>query len=392
MSENTLFNQANSLSEEGKFELAHEIYLSIIDSTTEKHVVYNNIAINAKKWGNKSLALEYVQKAVDYKEDYVSGNMCLFETSAYFDDYSKLPYQEFSFGDDVLFHPDFKISKEKRLDFFEHFTNLALRTRFKVEDSFNVESYETILGKVQDKRINVISSQGLGDVIQCSQYILRLLSYNPRQIIVSVRPELIRVLWELTYIDKRIKIIDYRAFEEDYDYFIPIFSLMKIFKDTNSPKARWLGVEERDSFFARSILKKELKNLSNGRIGIVWRGNPNHSNDKNRSLTLKKLLKLLPNLENKSLVSLQFDVTSTEKEILKEHNIVDLSPYIKDLYDMSCFMVHLDLFVSVDSAPIHLAGATGVNSLCLIPKGHEDWRWGFEGNHKNYSSVKIIRF
>lgn len=385
---NQSLNQALEYSTSNKFSEAIQIYKDLLNKTSEPHKMYFNIALNYLRLQDKEQSLKAIKEALKIKPNYVEANILMFEVLAYFGDYREaFKYQEWSFGDDVLKHPSLEFSKKKRLDYHDVFVKQALHNRqnipFEVTDTVSKES---ILAKVKDKVIYVMPSQGLGDIIQCSYYINKLLEYLPKKIIVAVRPELTRLLYEL---NDNIEVINYHPLEKDYDYFLPIFSLMKLLNGTDEPKDAWLHISKKDLKFFGNIINTKYQTGS--KIGIVWRGNPKHSNDFYRSLSLNQMLQQLGS-SDKTLYSLQFDVTEEEKQILKENNIIDLSTYIRDLYDIGAFIKNLDLFVSIDSAPIHVAGALGVKSLCLIPKYREDWRWGFEGDYKHYKSVKLIRF
>lgn len=54
-------------------------------------------------------------------------------------------------------------------------------------------------------------------------------------------------------------------------------------------------------------------------------------------------------------------------------------------------MVEMDLIISVDSAPAHLAGALGIPCWVLLLE-HADWRWLLNTEKSPwYQSVQVIR-
>jgi ADP-heptose:LPS heptosyltransferase len=54
-------------------------------------------------------------------------------------------------------------------------------------------------------------------------------------------------------------------------------------------------------------------------------------------------------------------------------------------------MMQLDLIISVDSMPIHLAGALGRPAWVLLQQ-HADWRWQDERNDSPwYPTVRVYR-
>jgi hypothetical protein len=109
------------------------------------------------------------------------------------------------------------------------------------------------------------------------------------------------------------------------------------------------------------------------RVGIAWSGNPKHGNDTNRSIQLKELLPLLSlGIE---VVSLQKDVREADREVLKANTgIRDFGNELKDFADTAALISLLDLVITVDTAPAHLAGALGKPVWILLPFS-ADWRW-----------------
>jgi len=109
------------------------------------------------------------------------------------------------------------------------------------------------------------------------------------------------------------------------------------------------------------------------RIGLVWSGNPNHGNDRNRSIALEALLPLLD--VSAQFISLQKDVRPSDRAILHErHDILDLGRELESFADTASLIQNLDLVISVDTSVAHLAGALGKPVWILLPYV-PDWRW-----------------
>lgn len=92
-----------------------------------------------------------------------------------------------------------------------------------------------------------------------------------------------------------------------------------------------------------------------GRIGVVPAGNPKNARDPHRSIRgpAADALRALP-------------------------GAVDLDPAAtgaRDLQDTAEIVAGLDLVVSVDTGPAHLAGALGKPVWLLLPDVGQDWRW-----------------
>ncbi len=128
------------------------------------------------------------------------------------------------------------------------------------------------------------------------------------------------------------------------------------------------------------------------RVGLVWAGNPKHDNDAHRSLSLRELAPLFaaPNIE---WISLQLGEKARELAAAPFKNKVrDAAPELTDLARTVEIMSSLDLLISVDTAPAHLAGAIGLPVWTLLPAFNSDWRWGQKGTESFwYPSMRLFR-
>jgi len=124
-------------------------------------------------------------------------------------------------------------------------------------------------------------------------------------------------------------------------------------------------------------------------VGICWAGDPNHDNDRWRSANLEAFLRLAE-VPNVRLFSLQVGERKNDLDTLGTHGTIkDLSPYIRDVNDTAALIhQHLDVVVSVDSAPAHIAGSVGKKTFLLHGARSVDWRWGLgEGNTAWYPNT-----
>ena len=93
------------------------------------------------------------------------------------------------------------------------------------------------------------------------------------------------------------------------------------------------------------------------RIGIAWQGNPKHRWDRHRSFSLEyfQALALLPGVQ---FYSLQKGVAAEDlAHFSRRHGLIDLSGRLDDFTDTAAVMRNLDLVITCDSAPAHLAGS-----------------------------------
>lgn len=124
------------------------------------------------------------------------------------------------------------------------------------------------------------------------------------------------------------------------------------------------------------------------KIGIAWRGSPDHARDAIRSPGLAPFGVLAA--PDVALISLQKDNAADDLARYGD-GIIDWTAEITDFADTAGLMMHLDVVVSCDSAPLHLAGALSVPSVAVLPHVAE-WRWGGEGDTTPwYPSMTLAR-
>lgn len=122
------------------------------------------------------------------------------------------------------------------------------------------------------------------------------------------------------------------------------------------------------------------------KVGLVWTGSQRLTTaEKKRSLTYDDLKPLLA-LPNITFYSLQRDTPP-----LPDARVINLAPQLHDWAATAGVMRQLDLMISIDTAPIHLAGAWGVPALLPLPH-HSCWRWGLGTDASPwYPSVRLLR-
>ncbi|WP_250474136.1 glycosyl transferase family 8 [Caballeronia sp. GAFFF1] len=119
--------------------------------------------------------------------------------------------------------------------------------------------------------------------------------------------------------------------------------------------------------------RQRLDALPRPLVALVWAGRPTHANDANRSLRLDQLAPLaLPGI---TFVSLQKGAAASQAAHAPTGmSLTALGDEIRDFEDTAAILSIVDLLVSVDSSPVHLAGALGCPCWVLLPFV-PDWRW-----------------
>jgi Flp pilus assembly protein TadD len=117
------------------------------------------------------------------------------------------------------------------------------------------------------------------------------------------------------------------------------------------------------------------------KIGLVWKGNPDHKNDANRSLPHLSTLAPLWKVPGISFISLQKGQGEDQgRQPPPGQPLLHLGDDITDFADTAAIIAQLDLLITVDSAAAHVAGALGKPVWVLLPGVGTDWRWLLDRN------------
>jgi ADP-heptose:LPS heptosyltransferase len=127
------------------------------------------------------------------------------------------------------------------------------------------------------------------------------------------------------------------------------------------------------------------------KVGIAWQGNPDHPKDRYRSIPLR-FFAALAKVAGVSLISLQTGPGREQLDSLaKPFPLVDLGQRLGDFYATAALVRNLDLVITCDSAPAHLAGALGVPTWVALA-ATPDWRWLLARSDSPwYPSMRLFR-
>ncbi|MFM0732327.1 hypothetical protein PQQ52_17715 [Paraburkholderia sediminicola] len=126
-------------------------------------------------------------------------------------------------------------------------------------------------------------------------------------------------------------------------------------------------------------------------IGLVWSGSPTHRRDAKRSIPLAALdpVLALPGVVFHPLTPGR----SADVAALMAHGyrIHDLTGYYESGFDdVAAHLTALDALLTIDSAPLHLAGALGRPVLAMLDHVSH-WSWGNEEAQPWYDSLELFR-
>jgi hypothetical protein len=238
---------------------------------------------------------------------------------------------------------------------------------------------------LSDGTLLLCAEQGLGDTIQFVRY-APLLRARVGRLVLACPPPLAPLLRNAPGLDD---VISFGAKLPRVDAYLPLLSVMqRLGTDLGDVPATTPYLT------ADAAPRPALAALLDGggpRIGLVWRGNPNHPNDRRRSLPLA-LLRPVLEVAGPRFFSLQLGAPPGElADPALAGRVTDLAPHLRDFADTAAAMSALDLIITVDSAAAHLAGALGRPCWVLLPFS-ADWRWLLErGDSPWYPTMRLFR-
>ncbi len=240
---------------------------------------------------------------------------------------------------------------------------------------------------IEGKTILINVDEGLGDTIQFARYIPLVAALGAR-ILLAVQEPLCPLLSELPGV---AQCLAFTARElPAFDTYCSISSLPLAFGtrlETIPAAIPYLPAPAESRLQA---WEDRLGPRDRLRVGLVWSGNPRHDNDRNRSIPLRLLTRILD--EDATFVSLQKDPRPGDKATLRERTeIIDFTAHLTDFAETAALVSCLDLVISVDTSVVHLAGALGRPSWVLLPY-RPDWRWMLGRDDSPwYPTVRLFR-
>ncbi|MDP4243136.1 MAG: tetratricopeptide repeat protein, partial [Bacteroidota bacterium] len=208
----------------------------------------------------------------------------------------------------------------------------------------------------------VHAEQGLGDSLQFVRFVSELAKMDC-EVVVDIQPDLYRLC------SNSMKFANVRWSRSEAlpgsSLQIPLLSIVSAlgltyetlpaFKPYLAPRAasvtEWRGKLNRLTGIGWG---REVQRRKQRRVGLVWAGDPNNPDDRNRSM---KFETLLPIIETHKQNAIFF---SLQKGKHADHPLViELGDELSDFGDTAAVLQNLDLIIAVDTSIVHLAGAMG---------------------------------
>jgi len=239
---------------------------------------------------------------------------------------------------------------------------------------------------IAGKTILLHSDEGFGDTIQFSRYVPMVAGLGAR-VVLELQPALYTLLAGLEGVSRCLRKNDELP---DFDLHCPLSGLPLAFKTRLEtiptagsylpplPKARVMEWQDR------------LGPHDRPRVGLVWSGNPLHTNDRNRSTSLRQMSSIFD--DRARFYSLQKAPRPDDKAALSERSdIIDLTEHLTDFVETAALISHLDLVITVDTSVAHVAAALGRPTWILLPHT-PDYRWLLDRDDSPwYPSVRLFR-
>jgi Tfp pilus assembly protein PilF len=227
-------------------------------------------------------------------------------------------------------------------------------------------------GDVRGRTVLLWAEQGYGDAIQFIRY-ASVVGARGARVIVQCRPALHGLFSAIEGIAEIVGPDD----APHHDCHAALMSLPGLLGGALDPKP-YLGTPA-----AMPLGAKKAR-----RIGLVWAGNPDHANDRNRSHALRDFAPLAS--ANAEFYALQTGDAAMDPAP-DGLAVTTLGDRLKNFADTASALAAMDLVIAVDTATAHLAGALGRPVWLILPP-NPDWRWGEAGETTSwYGSMRLFR-
>jgi tetratricopeptide (TPR) repeat protein len=221
----------------------------------------------------------------------------------------------------------------------------------------------------------VWQEDGLGDMVQFGRYLPLLKAQGAGHIAFACAPALHRLFANVEGVDAVLDHETALSRAPEYDYWTSPMSVplhLRTTIDTIPDPVRLTP----DPLLV-DHWRARLATLPPGRrIGLVWKGNPRHHNDANRSLPSLATLVPLWSVPGVSFVSLQKGQGEEEGQSPPAGlPLLHLGTALSDFVDTAAIIGELDLVICVDTSAAHIAASLGKPCWVLLPREDIDWRW-----------------
>jgi len=341
-----------------EFDAARELFLRARQSRPDRPEIATSLGVTARKQGKPDEARRYFEEALSLDPGHADAHWHLADVLLLQGEYAS-GWKEFEWR---WKHQGFLTPSR---DFAEP-----------------VWDGEDITGQT----ILLHPEQGFGDILQFVRY-APLVAERGAKVLLGSPPELARLLETVPGI---AGVVTTREGAPPFDLLCPLLSLPRLFdtREENIPSA--VPYLRADPVLVREWAGRIVDD-GRLRVGIIWSGNPLQENNRHRACRLDELAPVV-GIPGVQVYSLQ---KGTPREELMSspfrRAIIDLADGLTDFAQTAAALQHLDLLISSDTGPVHLAGALG-RKVWLLVSAIPDWRWSLSGERSAwYPSFSLFR-
>jgi hypothetical protein len=221
---------------------------------------------------------------------------------------------------------------------------------------------------LQGRRILIHDEQGFGDTFQFLRFVPQV-EQRGAHVILQVHPELLGLARTL---HGYIQLIARDRVPPPFDVHCELMNLPMVLGLREAGLPGCVPYLQADpALVAR--WRERLSSLPRPLVALSWAGAQAYAHDRKRSLSLARLAPLAAS--GVTFVSIQKGPRATQAECPPAGlSIEDLTAENRNFDDTAAILSVVDLLVSSDSSPVHLAGALGRpvwTLLSFVP----EWRW-----------------
>lgn len=357
--------------------------------------VYNMLGylyrVASNKYKNLEKQIQYFEKAIQLKPDFIEAlrNLAItYPLVGRYDDAINCFHKLFELGpvtDDYITYAYLKIRLGDFKEGWKYYEYRFIK-EYMPSEYPKIDKPRWEGNKIPNKVLLVQYEQGFGDTIQFCRYLERVKPLV-KKIIFRVQNELVDLMKSsLTDID--VVGMSTSLDELNFDYHVPLISLLYIMKETKDNIPLTQGYIKADKNKIEQY-KKEYFNNDCLKIGISWHGMK--LGNRLRNIPLEYFYPLT-NIKNTKVYSFQKGCGNKElNEIPQDIEIIDLGKTFNDFSDTAAAMANLDLFITSDNGVFNLAGAMGIKTYLLL-NHFAEWRWFLDDKTTPwYENVEIFR-
>ena len=238
------------------------------------------------------------------------------------------------------------------------------------------------------KRLIVWSEFGFGDEIMFSQLAHYLKSQQPKQLIFIVQPPIVDIIKSHPDIDIVISSDEWHDQHIEFDYWVYPHSILAHVTEPFDTLPKRIPYLFSDPTLSTQMAQR-INKTERLKIGLVWRGSPDHENDIHRSIHDLTQVESLLSQTSHHWFCLQKDLNEAEHDLMERYQIPLIGSTCQNFSDTAAAIANLDLVVTVDTSIAHLAGAMNIPTFLMLAF-IKDWRWGFKENNLWYPSIRAF--